>query len=280
MKKYSILILLIIILHASTALAQYRLLGARQAAVGECGLGIADVWATSHNQAAMALIDQTTAGAYYEDRFNMEELSLKAAALVYPTRYGSIGASFSSFGSVDYSENKAGLAFSKKLGSRFMLGIQLDYFLIDQPLGYGSAMAFTTEVGLLTIPFDGLEIGAQLFNPTKVHYSQFNDNYLSEIARFGAKYEIGGQVRLMAEISKDILMKSVYCFGLEYDLLKNLSLRYGYRTVYASNSFGLGVRLSRFILDVGASQFAGLGWDTHWGVQYQFAASNLKAKTF
>ena len=272
----SLLFLLVFNLHVK---AQYRLLGARQAALGECGLAVADVWASSHNQAALALVKGYAAGVYYEDRFNLKELSLKAAAVLVPTAYGNIGVSFSSFGSEDYSEKKMGLALAKKLGPRLALAVQMDYFLVDQAVSYGNAMAFTTEIGILSSPVDGLTIGVHLFNPTKVKMNELGDQYLPQVGRLGAKYEVGRQLRIMAEVSKNITTNSVYRFGMEYDLLKNISLRYGYRSLYSANSFGLGVRFAHIMVDVAASQFAGLGWNTIMGLQFQISGTGLKAKT-
>ena len=270
-------LLLILILHLNVK-AQYRMLGTRQAALGQCGLGLADVWATSHNQAALALMKDYSAGVYYEDRFNLKDLSLKAAAFCIPTVFGNIGFSLSSFGAEDYSEKKFGLAFAKKLGARLAMAVQMDYFLVDQALSYGNAMAFTTEIGILSQPVDDLTIGVHLFNPTKVSMSELGDQYLPQVGRIGAKYDVGHQVRLMAEVLKNITNIAVYSFGMEYDLLKNVCLRYGYRSGYSANSFGIGLRYAQVMVDVAASQYANLGWGTHFGLQFRMAGSGQKTR--
>src|SRR5574337_857935 len=95
-------------------------LGARSLGMAGCGTALtADLWNAQNNQAGLAWIKSFEAGAFYESRFLVPGLGMKAFAAALPTKAGVFGLSVSSLGLGNlYSENKAGIGFAKSFGPK------------------------------------------------------------------------------------------------------------------------------------------------------------------
>ena len=111
--------------------------------MGFCSVAMADSWSVFNNQAGMTGVRKITAEIYFENRFLVKELALKAVGVVLPVNAGTFGLSFHEFGFNLYNEMMTGLAFGKKLGKSFSAGIQLDYLRIH--LGEISAQKISSH---------------------------------------------------------------------------------------------------------------------------------------
>ena len=115
-------------------------LSARSTAMGGAGVTLLDLWAVHYNQAGLAGIEAITAGVYYDNRFALKELSVKGVALALPlpgTGQNVLGVSMSYFGYSEYNDSKVGLAYGKKLGDKYSVGIQLNYIQTKIGRDYG-----------------------------------------------------------------------------------------------------------------------------------------------
>ena len=123
-------------------------IGARSAAMGNASTMLSDLWAVHHNQAGLAGLTSPVAGIHYENRFSLQELSLKAAAFALPLAgdgHSVIGLSMVSFGYSAYSDMKVGLAFGKQLGDKYSVGLQLDYLQTSIGNEYGRKGAVAAD---------------------------------------------------------------------------------------------------------------------------------------
>ena len=112
--------------------------GARNAGMGSCSVALSGFWNINSNQAGMALVQKVSAGINYEERFGMSQLSTKSIALIYPSRFGVIGASMDYFGYALYHESKFGLAYAKIITPHLRAGLKLDFFQTAFGDHYGS----------------------------------------------------------------------------------------------------------------------------------------------
>ncbi|MGL4598975.1 MAG: hypothetical protein ACRCYO_15765, partial [Bacteroidia bacterium] len=143
-------------------------LGARSAGFAQSGVALrGDLWSVHNNQAGLAHITTFQAGLFYENRFLLKELSMKAFGAALPTKAGVFGLEASSFGYSQFSQNKLGLAFAKKLGERFSAAVQLDYLQTRIAENYGTGSSIAAELGILAEPVKNLQLGFHVFNITR-----------------------------------------------------------------------------------------------------------------
>jgi hypothetical protein len=266
-----LLLISIFLGHAAYATDNYAV-GARSAAVANASVTYSDVWSTFHNQAGLAFLKNISAGTYFENRFLLPELGLRSVAVAVPTtKAGTFGLSTTLFGYSTYNEKKAGLSYAKKFGDKIAAGVQLDYlntYFNDE--FYGSRTSFTVEGGIIAEPITNLKIGVHLFNPTKAKIAEYDDERIPTIVRFGASYRFSDKVLLSSEIEKDMVYKNVFKTGLEYHPTNVLYLRAGIASNPTLTSFGFGLKLKQFIVDVSTQYYQVLGFSPQFSLGYEF----------
>lgn len=246
-------------------------LGARIQGMGGCGTALhADVWGVQNNQASIANLESFQAAIFYESRFMVSELGMKALAVGMPTKHGSFGLNVNSFGYSQYSETKAGFAYARKLGERFSMGVQIDYFNTRIGENYGSSSTVGGEIGILAEPVKNLTVGLHLFNPTRSRLNGNLDERIPTVMRFGMAYKFSEQVFIIAEAEKDVDFKTTFRGGIEYRPLPAFYIRAGAASNPGLVAMGFGVALKKFRLDVASSFHAQLGFSPSVGLQYGF----------
>ena len=148
-------------------------IGGRFAGMGNTSVSISGLWSVHFNQAGLAFIDNSIVGISYENRFLMQGLGVKGLAAAIPIGAGAFGLEINSFGYTKYSENKYGLAYSRKLSDNFSAGIQMDYIQTHIAENYGSKGIFVMEAGIQAHLTDKLNIGSHIYNPTRTKLATF-----------------------------------------------------------------------------------------------------------
>jgi len=260
-------------------------IGARSAALGNASVTLSDIWSMHHNQAGIAGITEPMVGIHYENRFSLNELSLKAAvfALPLPGASGNVlGVSVTSFGYSAYSDMKIGLAYGKQFGNKYAVGLQLDYLQTSIGNDYGSKNSMAAEVGVQAEILEDLSIGIHIFNLTRTKLLEYTvqDKGLIEhvptIMRLGVNYAFSDKVNVTLETEKDIFFKAIFKAGVEYHPIEMLYLRGGLSSDPVYNSFGFGLDVNGFRLDFAASKHQILGYTTQISLLYNFAKRKPK----
>lgn len=244
-------------------------LGARSAGMGGSSVALAgDLWCVHNNQAGLAFVRDVQGGLFYENRFMVKALSMKAGAFALPIKRGTFGLEVSSFGYTQYAENKYGLSYAMPFGEKFAMGVQVDYMSMRFGENYGKAGTATGEIGVIAKPLKNLTIGAHLFNPMRSKLAAYNDERVPTIMRFGVNYRFSDKVFITGEAEKDMDYKPVIRGGLEYRPIKEFYLRAGGGSNPGTTSFGFGIAMKNLRLDVASSFHAQLGFTPHVGLQY------------
>lgn len=282
MRTAFIIVLSAALLSLSHVCAQtYTPVGARSAAMGNASAALSDLWSVNNNQSGLAGLSQIAAGLAYENRFLVKELGLKSFALAIPTNTGTFGLSFNSFGFADYSEMKTGLAFGKKFGKVFSAGLQLDYLRTHIAESYGNSDAFTFEVGVRTELTRQFTIAAHVFNPIHVQIQNETNDRVPVIFKLGMAYEVAEGLLLAVETEKNSDFKPLLRGGMEYAIIEKAAVRIGYSTLPSTSgsdgfsiasalSFGFGLNLKNFLLDLSSSYHQTLGWSPTISMVYNF----------
>jgi hypothetical protein len=275
MKKISKIILCCLVLLNALSLSIFAsndniTLGARSAALGGASVTLSDLWSTQNNQAGLARMDSIEFGVYAERKFMLPELGYNAFAGVVPIKGGTFGLSYSRFGYSKYNENKVGLAFAKKLGERISAAVQLNYLTKYIGDGYGRNAAFVAEFGIQAILVKGLTLGAHVFNPTRAKSADYNKEKIPTSIKVGLQYAFSDKIFWAIESEKDIYYKANFKTGIEYRVIPQFYLRGGLSTRQNMSSFGFGVLLKKFKLDLAATYHEQLGFSPHLGLSYGF----------
>ena len=253
-------------------------IGARSAAMGNAAVSSSDLWSAHHNQAGLGFVHNISGGIYYENRFLIKELSIKGGAVAVPVKGGTFGLCITNFGYSLYNENKYCFAFARSFGDKFSAGIAMDYLSTKISEGYGNTGVFAAELGIQAKPLKGLSIGAHVFNPTHSKLADYNDERIPTIIRLGVDYNFSDKVILAVETEKDISQKEIFKAGIEYKAVKEFYLRVGIATNPTLSSFGFGINLKNFKLDLSGNYHQTLGFSPQLSLTYAFKTekSNLK----
>lgn len=251
------------------AVAQNDHFGARSAGMANNAVALTDLWAVHHNQGGLAFLEKPAAGAFYENRFLISALGYRGGIAALPTKSGTFGLQFSSFGYNLYRENEVGIAYGRKLSSKLGLGIKLNYHRTVIPEPYGATGVLTGEVGLLMKVSEKVNAGVHLFNPTRTSRSTADDDILPTVIRLGGTYSFSEQLLLSAETEKDIDRAPVFRGGIEYRVAKPVYLRVGAGSQPYSWAFGFGFAWKKLKFDLAASNHPVLGTSPQISFQYQ-----------
>ena len=261
MKLIKLIFILVLLPHFTSASSENHVAGARSNAMANASVASFDVWGNYNNQAGLAKLDKMHLGVFYENRFQLEDLSTKAIAFYLPTKFGGFNLNYSQFGYDLFKESKIGLGYSKALGKHFWASVQLNQMRVELNQIYGDQTKYNFEVGLLAEIFPGFHLGFHLFNPTQEKFESFYfDEAIPTIARLGCSWHLSGETLINSEIQKDFDHDIRLKVGLEYQLLDDLFIRVGVSNHPNQISFGLGYKYKVMKMNLAYSKHQTLGY--------------------
>lgn len=273
MKRFFVLKLMMILLivnslHVSlVSQIGYQIVsGAMSLGIGGASVSVQGADAIFHNPAGLVGTTRSTVLLASEIKFGLKDLKPIGIAFVLPTQSGVLGFSFQNYSFDAYRESKLGVAYARRLSSKFNLGIQLDYLRlkIDE---YGSTGLLTFEIGCNTLILNDLVLSAYLFNPVAVRLNEVERT--PSVFRLGLGYHLNSKVLLSLETEKDIEYPASFKFGLTYKALETLTLRCGFRTAPSMFSFGFGYAISKYLtVDLALASHANLGMTPALSLSY------------
>lgn len=270
MKKSIILFIFLWLFIVCTAQSEWISHGSRSAGMGFSSAAVSDFWSINNNQAGMAFYNKTAAGIYYENRFLIKELGNQTGAFMLKTKYGVLGASVGYSGDANFNTTKAGLAYALKIGSRFAAGIQLDYIGNTLAEEYGKRSNITFDAGIMVKISDQLTFGVHTFNPMHVQLSEYDDERIPTILNAGFGFAFSEKLLLTAEAYKNSEFPMEFRTGAEYKFNRIAYARVGLSTNPARYTFGFGLEMKNFTLDLSSSVHQQLGYSPQVSLQYAF----------
>lgn len=243
--------------------------GARSAAMAKSGLTYCDIWSIYQNQAGLAYIEGPTAGVFFENKFLVKDLAYAGFAGALPLGNGAIGLSYSNFGYDVYHEGNIGLAYGMKLNKRLSVGVRLNYQSTRIAAhDYGRRGALTADAGLRFQVADKVSLAAHISNPTRTKLSDYADERIPTLLRFGVGYQISEDLLVTGEVEKDIDYDWSLRGGIEYRPAEILYLRLGASNNPGLFAFGLGLNFNKFKFDLAASYHSYLGYSPQVSLTY------------
>lgn len=273
--KYSLFVLLLLITSKFPLFGQDLLSvkGARYAGMGACSVALSGFWNINSNQAGMALVRKFSAGINYEERFGMSQLSTKSIALLYPARFGVVGASVDYFGYSLYHEIKFGLAYAKVITPHLRAGLKLDFFQTAFGDHYGGNNLLTFELGAQYDLSKDLTFGVDIFNPIPKSGSSEVYFKLPLIYRFGLAYRFSKNLLVTAEVDKNsgLLFYEVRA-GVEYAVQNRYFFRVGLGSQQEIFTIGFGYKWKGLSFDLAAVVHQVLGISPQVSLIYPFGS--------
>ncbi|MFO7829142.1 MAG: hypothetical protein R6V23_11000 [Bacteroidales bacterium] len=249
------------------ALAQsQKIESGKSAAMSNTSVALTDIWSVYHNQAGLGYIDDITLGIFHQSGF-IKQQNMQGIGIAYPTKTGTIAASYSYYGFSQYNEMQAGLAFGRSFTKHFAVGLQINYLSTRIADNYGSANTVNFEVGILSQPVDNFFIGAHVYNPSR---SKTGNEIIPTIFKFGAGYLFSDKLYFSIETEKDLEHDAIFKTGLSYQLIEIVSLQAGVSTNPTRYSFGIGFHYININAHVGFLKHQTLGFTPSFTLSYGF----------
>ncbi|MBN2892099.1 MAG: hypothetical protein JXL97_09545 [Bacteroidales bacterium] len=245
--------------------------GASSLGMGNATVAVPSLWSTFHNQGALGFLEGIQVGMYYENRFDVPEFGVKSLAFAMNTKPGTFALDFTSFGFSKFSDNKVGFAYSMKLAEYLAIGVQIDYIYIVQDSYYGNISTVSGEIGIFANPFDNFYLGAHVFNPWRSKVAQYQDERLPTIFRLGFAYDFSEIVKFSSEIEKDLDYAAMFKSGIQYEPVKNFTLRTGVSFSEKNTflAFGIGYAFKGVTLDLAFENHPVLGFKSGVSLMYR-----------
>lgn len=251
-------------------------IGPRSASLGHASSCLYDVWSTRNNQGSLGFVRQNEVGAFYENRFLVKELTQSGFAAAIPIKKGTFGISYSSLGYKLYRESQATLSYGMKLSENISAGIAFDYLNTKIADIYGQANAFTGSFGLTAKLLPQVVVSTHIYNPFRAKITNYNNEKIPTIYKFGAQYIFSPKVFLVAEAEKTSAQKINIKGGIEYKPSSLVYIRAGGSSYPTQASFGIGVNYNGLKIDMSSSYHSVLGLSPQIGLSYAFGKDRSK----
>lgn len=269
-------LLIFIYCFASFSSAQFNP-GAKQISLSNSDVGLSnDVFSLFNNPAGLSQIGWREVGIYYSPApFGLSELANGYIAYHEPTSIGSFGFGGMSYGFDLYRETKIILGYSYNYQNRFFAGAAINYQTISIK-NYGNDAVVFINIGGLAYITNYLRWGFSVQNINRASYGE-DDDQIPLIFNTGLSYDLASELALNFAIEKDIRYKTSIQFGINYDLIENLSLRSGFSNEPSKYSVGIGINYSIFSLDYAMFTHTDLGLTHQAGVIISFGKEGSRS---
>jgi len=224
------------------------------------GLSGTNTWVIAYNPAGVSEVESMEVGVFYNTRFQTKELATKGLVFASPLQGGTLGLWFSSYGYSQFSQNRLGIAFAKKLNDKLSAGIRMQYLTLKIGEGYGTAKTFTASAGFQFQLSEEILLSGYIFNPNKSSFTDYNDEKIPALMKGGIKYVFSEKVFITSEVWASSLDKTNVVVGAEYKIHNKVVLRGGVGTQPFSSSFGFGLKINQFDLNFSSAHHTNLGF--------------------
>lgn len=246
--KYYLKIIFLLFLIKSGAKAQL-LPGAKQTSLANSVVALANnAFATFYNPAGLAQLNNTQFAAFYSPSpFGFKQLSTAYIALEFPLGIGNIGFGAMNYGFSLYKNVQLNFSFSFAYSRKYFFGAAFDVNSL-KITRYGSSTKISFDFGFIAKLKKDFKIG---FSVVNLLHQSFLKKYKSipTIINFGFAYLPIKNLSLSFAFCKDLEYPVSFRVGIEYTLLKYLSLRIGTKNHPDAFTCGLGVAYKGFMLD-------------------------------
>jgi len=243
--------------------------GPRLTGMGSGGIAVTDIWALQQNPAGIAELKRPMLAVAYEQHFLDPEVSTQCAVFILPYLRNVIGISAEKYGFSEFKEQKVGISYAKSFGDSFRLAIGLRYNQLNVSQ-YGSAKAFTIEMGFQLKVNRALTIASHIANPNQSQYNNLPGSTLPVKLTVGGSFRFSDRLLMIADVRKFLKYPMDGMTGIEYNFIKWFSLRGGVSMNPFKQYTGFGINYNQMQLDVSVASHPSLGYSPQIALGYEF----------
>ena len=272
---YTIIIICAISL---SAYSQYNP-GAKQISLSNSDVALSnDVFSLFNNPSGLSQMSWREVGVYYSPApFGLSELANGYVAYHEPTDIGSFAIGGMSYGFDLYRESKFALGYSYNFQNKFFVGLAINYQTVSIQ-NYGNDGALFFNLGGLAYITNLFRIGFSVQNINRATFGN-EDDQIPMILNTGLSYDVVDELTLNFALEKDIKYKTSFQFGVNYDIIENISLRSGFSNEPSKYSVGIGINYLMFSLDYALFTHNDLGLTHQAGVIVSFGRDESRSKS-
>lgn len=235
-----------------------------------CDVTLTNQWSGTANPAGLAQISNYSVAMAYEQRFDVEELALKSAAVVVPSKFGVVAVNGSQFGFESFKTSNYAISYARLFGKNVAAGLKFN--VVDQyQQTAGHFTAFYSDLGLVITPQKELRLAVHCTNPeqAQIHYPDYSIA-LPTVFELGAAWQFLPSAGLMMEVEQSLNDDPLVALGLQASVKSILVLRGGYEMLSGDVSAGCGLQLRGLLFDLGMAWHQPLGMISSASIGYQF----------
>jgi hypothetical protein len=261
-----------------SAYSQYNP-GAKQISLSNSDVALSnDVFSLFNNPSGLSQMNWREVGVYYSPApFGLSELANGYVAYHEPTDIGSFAVGGMSYGFELYRESKFALGYSYNFQNKFFVGLAVNYQTVAiQNYGYDGAIFF--NIGGLAYVSNLLRVGFSVQNINRATFGN-EDDQIPMMLNTGLSYDVADELTVNLALEKDIKYKTSFQFGINYDIIENISLRSGFSNEPSKYSVGIGINYLMFSLDYAMYTHNDLGLTHQAGVIVSFGRDENRNKS-
>lgn len=241
--------------------------GAKQISLSHADVAITnDVFSLFTNPAGLSKIKEMQFGVFYSPSpFGLKVLRNMNIAFNKTTNIGSFAIGLFNYGFKLYHENEFYIGYGNNYDEKFYFGFSTYYeaIIIEN---YGSKNFLNISIGGTYLLTEKLSLGFVLKNLLQnKDYSPHSTTF-----RSGISYKIFKNSFIHFSVFKEINFPISFSSGIEYDIIKYLSLRFGIQNVPSTFSAGIGINYSIFKIDYAINKHQELGLTHQFGMLINF----------
>ncbi len=253
--------------------------GAKQIAMSNSDAALSnDIFALFNNPAGLAQMNWREVGIYYSPApFGFSELANGYIAYNEPLSFGSLSIGGMNYGFDLYKENKIVIGYSYNYLNKFFVGAAFNYHTVSIQ-NYGNDAAIYFNLGGLIYLDENFRWGFAFNNINRATFGNEQDQ-IPTILTSGLSYDLINNFSLNLAVEKELKFQPSVRFGIEYDIIKYLTIRTGFSNEPSRYSAGIGINYSNVSLDYAFYTHQDLGLTHQAGVIFSFGEDgNRKEK--
>jgi hypothetical protein len=192
------------------------------------------------NPAYLPFLERKQIGVSVFNRFEMKELSTRSIFGLIPNRLIDMNFHLSVFGYDEYQLIEGQAGFAKKLSSKFSIGTSVSYLTENSILEDGIRSCLQADVSFFWRISDAFEWALTTENLLHTRNSQ------SVVCFSGVKYQLTPSACILLESGFDSLNGFSVSAGIEYEIVKQLTVRGGFRNNPKIPSLGFAYMLEHW----------------------------------
>lgn len=252
--------------------------GAKQIALSNSDVALSnDVFCLFNNPAGLSQINWREIGIYYSPApFGLTELANGYVAYLEPFSFGSVALGGMTYGFDLYRESRIQLGYSYNYDNSLFLGTSLNYHTVSIK-NYGNDAALYFNFGLLAFIKDNIRVGCSTSNINRAVIGNDKD-LIPVVINAGFSIDAYEDLILNVAMEKEIKFNPSFQFGINYNLIEYLELRFGFSNEPSKYSAGIGINYSYFSLDYAMFTHNDLGLTHQAGVTLSFDRVETRSK--